>query len=187
MSSVRTLWAFGLLLLAAPLSGCIQPLYGPLADGGGSVAAEMQAVSIEPIGDRFGHYLENELIFGFNGTGSRVPPRYRLFVSVSEYTQAPLIDTVTGQASAANVVVTAYFRLEPAAGGPPIYKDLATVVASYDRTTQRFASVRAARDAEIRDAERLADQIRTRIAAVFAAGGPKPPEPAPTPAAVPKS
>ena len=162
---------FGLLLLAAPLSGCIQPLYGPLSNGGGAVASEMQAVSIEPINDRLGHYLQNELIFGFNGTGSHVPPRYRLFVVLSEGSQTPLIDTVTGQASAANVLVTASFRLEPAMGGPPIYKDVAVVVASYDRTTQRFASVRAARDAEIRDAERLADQIRTRIAAVLATRG----------------
>lgn len=180
----RTLWVFCLLSLAMPLAGCIQPLYGPLADGGGSVATEMQAVSIEPIPDRLGHYLENELIFGFNGTGSRVPPRYRLFVSVTEGVQTPLVDTVTGQASAANVLVTANFRLEHVTGGPPIYKDTATVVASYDRTTQRYASVRAARDAEIRDAERLADQIRTRIAAVFAAGAP--PQ-APAPVIVPKS
>jgi LPS-assembly lipoprotein len=52
-----------------------------------------------------------------------------------------------------------------------IYKGTAAVVASYDRTTQRFSSVRAARDAEIRDAERLADEIRTRIAAFFATRG----------------
>jgi LPS-assembly lipoprotein len=171
MSLAKILSAFGLLLLGVPLSGCIQPLYGPLSAGGGTVASEMQAVAIEPINDRLGHYLENELIFGFNGTGSQVPPRYRLFVTLSEGVQTPLIDTVTGQASAATVLVTANFRLEHATGGPPIYKDTATVVASYDRTTQRFASVRASRDAEIRDAERLADQIRTRIAAVLATHG----------------
>jgi LPS-assembly lipoprotein len=154
------------------LSGClVQPLYGPLANGGGSVATEMQAVSIEPIPDRLGHYLQNDLIFRFNGTGSRVPPRYRLFVTLTEAVQTPLIDTVTGQASAANLLINAAFRLEPAAGGPPIYKDIATVVASYDRFSLRFASVRAARDAEIRDSERLADEIRTRIAAVFATRG----------------
>ena len=39
----------------------------------------------------------------------------------------------------------------------------ATSVASYDRSQQRFANVRAARDAEIRAATVLADQIRTRL------------------------
>jgi len=169
--SKRLRWAFCLLLLSAPLAGCIQPLYGPLANGGGSVATEMQAIGIEPIKDRLGHYLENELIFAFNGTGSRVPPRYRLYISLAETTSSPLLDTVTGIASSANVLVTATFRLESLAGGEPIYKGTATVVASYDRTTERFASMRAARDAEIRDAERLADEIRTRIAAFFAARG----------------
>jgi LPS-assembly lipoprotein len=169
--SKRLKWAFCLFLLGAPLAGCIQPLYGPLANGGGSVATEMQAIGIEPIKDRLGHYLENELIFAFNGTGSQVPPRYKLFITLGEATQSPLIDTVTGIASSANVLVNATFRLESLAGGEVIYKGTATVVASYDRTTQRFSSVRAARDAEIRDAERLADEIRTRIAAFFATRG----------------
>jgi LPS-assembly lipoprotein len=164
-------WAFCLLLLGAPLAGCIQPLYGPLANGGSSVATEMQAIGVEPIKDRLGHYLENELIFAFNGTGSQVPPRYRLYVTLSESTQSPLIDTVTGIASAANVLVTATYRLEAAGQKEPILKGIDTVTASYDRTTARFASVRAARDAEIRDAERLADEIRTRIAAYFATRG----------------
>jgi len=175
----RLKWALCLCLLTAPLAGCIQPLYGPVAAvGGGSVASELQAISVEPIKDRLGHYLENELIFAFNGTGSHVEPRYRLFVTLSEGVQTPLIDTVTGQASAANVLVTAAFHLDAAGGGKVIYRDTATVVASYDRTTNRYSSVRAARDAEIRDAERLADEIRTRIAAVLATGDPPPP-PAP--------
>ncbi len=180
-----------LALLALPLAGCFQPLYGPAFDGG-SVASEMQTIAVEPIKDRLGHYLENELIFAFNGTGSHVEPRYRLYVTLSEGVQTPLIDTVTGQASAANVLVTASFHLNQAGGGPIIYKDTATVVASYDRSTNRFASVRAARDAEIRDAERLADEIRTRIAAVLATGElryKEPPKDAPQDAAkeVPKT
>lgn len=172
----RVLWGLCLFLLAAPLAGCIQPLYGPAAVGGSSVEAEMQAISVQPIPDRLGHYLESELVFALNGTGSHVPPHYKLFIKVYEGVQAPLLDTVTGQASAANVLVSAYFHLDPSAGGPSIFTGTETVVASYDRTAQRFASVRASRDAEIRDAERLADQLRTRIAAFFATG-PLPPAP----------
>jgi LPS-assembly lipoprotein len=152
------------------LSGCIQPLYGPLS-AGGDVAGELQAIAVEPIPNRLGHYLGNELIFGFNGTGSQVPPKYRLFVTVTENVQTPLLDTVSGYPSAANVVVNADYRLILAGGGDPIAKGHATAVASYDRTNQRFANLRAARDAEIRDAKTLADQIRTRIAAAIAARG----------------
>jgi LPS-assembly lipoprotein len=161
---------FAALLMALALSGCIQPLYGPLS-AGGDVAGELRAIAVEPIPNRLGHYLGDELIFALNGTGSQVPPKYRLIVTVTENVQTPLIDTVSGYPSAANVVVNADYRLMPVGGTEPITKGQATVVASYDRTSQRFANLRAARDAEIRDAKRLADQIRIRVAAAIAARG----------------
>ncbi|HEV7911930.1 MAG TPA: LPS assembly lipoprotein LptE [Methylocella sp.] len=161
---------FAALLMCLPLSGCIQPLYGPLS-AGGDVARELQAIAVEPIPNRLGHYLGDDLIFGFNGTGSQVPPKYRLFVTVTENVQTPLLDTVSGYPSAANVVVNADYRLMPVGGTEPVTKGQAIVVASYDRTSQRFSNLRAARDAEIRDAKTLADQIRTRVAAAIAARG----------------
>ena len=161
---------FAALLISLALSGCIQPLYRPLS-AGGDVAGELQAIAVEPIPSRLGHYLGNELIFGFNGTGSQVPPKYRLIVTVTETVQTPLLDTVSGYPSAANIVVNADYRLMPVGGTEPITKGQAAVVASYDRTSQRFSNLRAARDAGIRDAKRLADQIRTRIAAAIAARG----------------
>jgi LPS-assembly lipoprotein len=161
---------FAALLMSLALSGCIQPLYGPLS-AGGDVAGELQAIAVEPIPNRLGHYVGNELIFGFNGTGSQVPPKYRLIVTVTENVQTPLLDTVSGYPSAANVVVNADYRLMPVGGTEPVTKGQATVVASYDRTNQRFANLRAARDAEIRDAKTLADQIRIRVAAAIAGRG----------------
>ena len=161
---------FATLLMGLALSGCIQPLYGSLG-AGGDVAGELQAIAVEPIPNRLGHYLGNELIFGFNGTGSQVPPKYRLIVTVTENVQTPLLDTVSGYPSAANVVVNADYRLMPVGGTEPITKGQAAVVASYDRTSQRFSNLRAARDAEIRDAKTLADQIRIRVAAAIAARG----------------
>jgi LPS-assembly lipoprotein len=161
---------FAALLISLTLSGCFQPLYGPLG-AGGDVAGELQAIAVEPIPNRLGHYLGNELIFAFNGTGSQVPSKYRLIVTLTENVQTPLLDTVSGYPSAANVVVNADYRLMPVGGTEPITKGQATVVASYDRTSQRFSNLRAARDAEIRDAKRLADEIRTRIAAAIAARG----------------
>jgi LPS-assembly lipoprotein len=37
-------------------------------------------------------------------------------------------------------------------------------LADYDRGSNRYANVRSARDAEIRNAKAMADQIRTRVA-----------------------
>ncbi len=44
------------------------------------------------------------------------------------------------------------------------FAEAVPAMASYDRDAQRFANIRAARDAEIRAAKTLADQIRTRLA-----------------------
>ncbi len=159
--------AFAALLVAFALSGCVQPLYGPLS-AGGDVAGELQAIEVTPIPNRLGHYLGNELIFALNGTGSHVPPKYRLKVTVKESLQTPLIDTVTGYPTAATVVVNADYVLVPVQGGEPIAKGQAVAAVSYDRTSQRYANLRAARDAQIRGAKMLAEQIRNRIASVLA-------------------
>jgi len=155
------------LAVVTSLGACFQPLYGPTASGNSTVQAEMQAVVVDPIPERLRHYLGNELIFAFNGSGTPGPAKYRLIVTPRERVQTPLINTVTGQASAATVFVDADFRLEPAAGGDPIVKGTAYSSATYDRTSNRYANVRAARDAEIRNARVLADQIRTRVAAAL--------------------
>jgi LPS-assembly lipoprotein len=169
----RRLQVFRGLALALPLAlgGCFQPLYGPLA-GGGSLENELQAIAVNPIvPDRIGHYLENELAFAFNGTGSTVVPKYRLTVTLRERVQTPVIDTVSARATAATVIVDADYTLAPVAGGEAITKGTAFSVASYDRTTQRVSNVQAARDAETRNAKVIADQIRTRISAALASRG----------------
>ena len=150
---------------ALPLAGCFQPLYGTFADGGPGLQNELQAIAIEPIPDRIGHYLGDDLVFDLNGTGSHVPPKYRLFVNLTEGVQTPLIDTVSGRASSATVVINANYRLVTSDTGLPLTRGTAFVFKSYDRTSERFANIRAARDAEIHDAKQLSDQLRIRLAA----------------------
>jgi LPS-assembly lipoprotein len=159
------------LVLPLALGGCFQPLYGPLATGG-SLESELQAIAVNPIvPERLGHYLENELAFAFNGTGSTVVPKYRLTVTLRERVQTPVIDTVSARATAATLIVDADYTLTPAAGGEAITKGTAFSVAAYDRTSQRVSNVQAARDAETRNAKVIADAIRTRIAAALASRG----------------
>jgi LPS-assembly lipoprotein len=169
----RRLQAFKEMALALPLllGGCFQPLYGPLASGG-SLQSELQAIAVNPIvPERIGHYLENELAFAFNGTGSTVPAKYRLTVALRERVQTPVIDTVSARATAATVIVDADYSLTAIAGGEPITKGTAFSVASYDRTSQRISNVQGARNAETRNAKVIADQIRTRISAALASRG----------------
>lgn len=153
--------------LAGSVGGCIQPLYNSLGPGG--LESELQSIKVEPIPDRFGHYVEKELRFAFNGTGAEVAPKYRLVVSLKQRVQAPVIDTVTARATAATVVGDASYKLFVIGKTEPIIQGIAFSVASYDRFSQRISNVRAARDAETRDAKTIAEQIRTQIAARMAA------------------
>jgi LPS-assembly lipoprotein len=141
-------------------------MYGGVS--GHALADTLQTIKVEPIPNRMGHYLGDALIFAFNGTGSSVTPKYRLVITPSERVQTPLVDTVTGQATLATVLADAHYELFPILGDKALTSGTAFTEASYDRTSQAFANVSAASDAEKRDADSLADQIRIRIAAYLA-------------------
>src|SRR5579863_2038612 len=139
------------------LAGCIHPLYGPSADGD-PLAEKLKLIEVEPIDGALGHYIGDELVFGFNGTGSHVPPRYKLVVIPNEGVSTPLVATVT---------VSAKYVLTDMSNGRDIAHGTVFTAASYDRTSQRYSDMQASRDAEKRDARTLADQIRTQIAAAL--------------------
>ncbi|WP_046861707.1 LPS assembly lipoprotein LptE [Microvirga massiliensis] len=169
-SVLRTLTVTGVGL---PLGACFRPLYGPTASGErlDDVMATVDVAPIvvsQPAYDRFGHYLRNELIFALNGSGRPMAKRYRLTVNYDQQVQSPIINTVTGRAETANVTGTANYALVSLADNKPITSGKAIGHVSYDRSPQRFATVRAARDAEIRLAKVLSDQLRTRLATAMA-------------------
>ena len=148
------------------LSGCFQPMYG--SGVGVDTRAELQSIAIDPVPGRLGHYLTEELRFLLNGTGQEPTPRYRLAVTFTQSGQTSLVDTVTGRATSNSLSVRANYKLLPAMGGEPVTEGYVISLADYDRGSNRYANVRAARDAEIRNAKTMADQIRTRIASTLA-------------------
>lgn len=168
-SELRRIARGGAVAAALLLGGCetvgLHPLY---MSRGGDMQAVLQTIAVDPIPDRFGHYLADKLVSAFNGTGTTVAPRYHLVVIPRLSTQAPLISTTTQTATAATVIVNADFRLIPVGGGEPVAKGTVTSAATYNRSLQRFANIRAARDAEIRNAETVADGIATQVAAQLA-------------------
>jgi LPS-assembly lipoprotein len=151
--------------LALGLSGCFTPLYGSLH---GHLGNELQAIAVNPIPDRLGHYLTDELITDLNGTGSSPTPKYRLTVTTKERVQSALIDTVTQRASSATVVIDVTYTLTPAGSVNPLTTGTVTSAASYDRSEQRFANIVAAQDAETRNAKIIADQITIRLSTFLA-------------------
>ena len=64
------------------------------------------------------------------------------------------------------------YTLTKVDGGAEVVKGTANAAAAYDRTTQRYADMRAARDAEIRLARALSQEISLRLASALAAKTP---------------
>jgi LPS-assembly lipoprotein len=152
------------LALAALTSGCFQPLYGEAANPG--LVQALREIEVAPIPDRMGHYLADNLITRLNGSGETPKPRYRLTIKLSRSTTTPTIESQIQTADSATVTGTAIFALTRIDGekDKPIYTGSATNSAVYDRTLQSYADLRAGRDAELRVAKSLADEIELRVA-----------------------
>ncbi|MBV8661570.1 MAG: hypothetical protein JO107_00580 [Hyphomicrobiales bacterium] len=174
MSSFKHLRGAAALVLALALGGCFQPLYSESTNPG--LVADLRAIEVAPIKDRIGHYLGDDLISRLNGTGETPPPKYRLEVTVALTSQTPTIESQINAADAATQIGKAQFRLIKNDNGAVVYQSDATAAAVYDRSLDGFANMRAGRDAEIRIARALADEIAIRVAAALGAANAAPSE-----------
>jgi len=153
------------LALAAPVAGCFQPLYGEAANPG--LVQALHEIEVAPVPERIGHYLTDDLISRLNGTGQTPPPKYRLAIKLSTATTTPTIQSQIQTADSATVTGTATFTLTKIDADKPLYEGRATSSAPYDRTLQSYADLRAGRDAELRIAKSLANEIELRVAAAL--------------------
>ncbi|GEO14143.1 LPS assembly lipoprotein LptE [Microvirga aerophila] len=157
--------------LAFGLSACFRPLHGPTASGESlqNVLASIDVPEVKwPDNQaRIGHYLRSELIYALNGSGSDVPKRYDLKLSLAQGLTTPIVDSESGRALSATLTGNLTYTLTTADGKTVITQGTATSAATYDRFEQRFATLRAGRDAEIRLARELAQQVRTRLQAAL--------------------
>src|ERR1700677_1280417 len=166
MSWSKCLSVLAALALAGGLAGCFQPLYGEAAHPG--LVEDLRAIEVEPIKDRIGHYLADNLTTALNGTGQTPTPKYKLTVTVSVGTSTPTVSSLTNVATSATMTADAKYTLNKADGGAQVLTGVANADASYDRSQQRYNDLRASRDAEIRLARALADEIALRLAAQLA-------------------
>lgn len=147
-------------MAATGLAGCIQPLYGPGMTQVSTRFAEIEVVQIE---GHLGHQIKSELDFVLNNGKPPERPKYRLTIKPTGSSAGIVADSATGRPQVMSYSVQANYQLVSINDGASISTGTATAVASYDRSQQRFATVRALRDAEIRTARDLAEQIRARL------------------------
>lgn len=164
----------GMALGAAALGGgCLRPLYAEntAATTGGSVRNAMRSVEIPEMKGLIGHYLRNELVFELDGGGEPdAQKRLRLTASIRENVEVVTVDYANGRADSAVLVATADWKVTRIGSEEVVSQGSNSVRAPYERSSQRFATVRAARDAQVRAAKNLATLIRGQLAADLVAG-----------------
>lgn len=161
------------LAAAALAGGCFQPLYAENTRSvtGSSIKDTLKEVEVPEIKGLIGHYLRNELVFELDGGGEPDRAKRLKFDSrIAESIEVVTVDYANGRADSAILVATATWTLTEIASGKIVSKGTNVVRAPYERSSQRFATVRAARDAQIRAAKNLATLIRGQMAADLVAG-----------------
>ena len=78
-----------------------------------------------------------------------------------------IIDAQSGLPQTETVSIDVTYKLQDVANDKIVLTDKAIARVSIDRTQQRYARVRAVRDAENRAAKVVAEQIRARVASFF--------------------
>jgi LPS-assembly lipoprotein len=169
------------LMLAGLVAGCFQPLYGDktAVGSGGGLADKMSGVEVteikSPSGTRLarvGVDVRNELIYQLTGGGGAMAPSYRLDIRLASSTVQVIVDINTARPDFQNYGIDASYTLVDAATGKAVVKGTTFSRVSYNipGQQQRFAGDRGLRDAENRAAKVIAENIRSRLAAYFAAG-----------------
>ncbi len=161
------------LLLSLALTGCFRPLYADnstLSSTNKSAGVELSKIDIAPIAQsRTGVLLRNDLIFTLTGGG--VPASgspYRLNVTLQQQNVQQQIEPISTRSMSMLVSMSADYTLSDSKTGAKLYSGRTFARASYDRDVQRFANIRAEREAEDRASKQLAEGIRNGLAGYFA-------------------
>jgi LPS-assembly lipoprotein len=155
---------FGLLALAAAQSGCgFQPVYG---ERGGQVsAAELQSIEVARVPERVGHRLRDELYRLFHGDGQNA--RYHLAVKLEDRSVITAINRDSSDLRR-NLRLIADISLTQPGQEKPLFETRVFSDAGIDQLPSDFATLVAEDAAEKRAVERLARDIRDRLALYFA-------------------
>lgn len=162
--------ATGLALTMFLVAGCssgegFRPMYAATASTPG-VQEKLAKVDISPIPSRVGQRLRNELIFQKTGGGLPEPPEYRLDITIRESLASTLVKA-TGEAASQIYTLDAKFKLVRLNDKKVVFEGASHGRAGFERFQQIYANVRARDDAENRAARTIADDIKTRLAAVL--------------------
>lgn len=154
-----------LLVLASGLTACFQPVHGTRL-GNSSVSAELAQVSVAPIGGGYLEYsLKSELDFLFGNGAIAQNPRYVLTVKAAQTRGSSIINVSASRPQSVSLQAEAIYELRDLKTGTIRASGKTFGSANFDRSNQRFATIRAQRDAEERLGKALAERLRILVSA----------------------
>jgi len=168
----RAVFRLAILGVAAgALAGCLRPVHAPqLGIGGGSIAQELAQVSVAPIEGHLGYSLKSELDYLLTNGEPAKGTRYLLTVKTQQTGATSIIDAATARPQSVTLQAEATYELKDTTNGSIRASGKTFGSANYDRSSQRFATIRAQRDAEERLGKALAERLRLIIIGALSNG-----------------
>ena len=154
-----------LAMLALAACG-YEPLYGD--KGGVETSAELATIRVDPIKDRVGQLLRNQLLDTLNPMGEPSKPAYRLLVEVTE-TKQELAVRKSELATRSNMLFTANYRLTRFGSEGAVLSRSSSVSASYNLLNNDFANLSSEADARERGVRELSQDIARQLSLFFRA------------------
>jgi len=154
----------GLALLAfLALAGCgFQPMYGGFQ--GAALKGQLANIGIDPIPDRVGQILRQNLLEEMGGNGKASDYTLRVTLNTKAEGSGFRADEASTRT---NLTLTAQYKLVRVSDDHVMFDDEAVVFAAYDVVESDFATLTARQDTERGLAEQAARLIGTRLAAYF--------------------
>ncbi len=165
-----------MMIAGCGLSACgFQPLYVQRERTGGwyfnskfdtTIMDEMKQVKVEPIADRFGQLIRNQLLDSLTPTGAPKKPKYRLYVKLASkrISQQALREDITATREMITYKVN-YYMVDR--DNKQLFKSDSIAYASYDILKNPYSTTIAQQKAEKNAARIIADDIALRVGAYF--------------------
>jgi LPS-assembly lipoprotein len=154
-------------VLLSLLAGCsYRPLYGTNANGS-SVVAALSQVAVDEQKTRAGQLVRNELISSLGGGNGTA--RYVLHLVPVE-TTSDVSSSSTQKLYRKRYKLSVKYTLTDVKSGNSVTSGTSFSNVSFDTVEQQLADLQASDNAQLRAAQEVSEDIRTRLAAVLSAG-----------------
>jgi LPS-assembly lipoprotein len=151
---------------AFALAGCgFHPLYAK-NDAAAGPGQSLADIYVEPIPERLGYQLRNDLLDILNGSSQSDGARFRLKLTYREQ-KDPVALQPNATITRYNYRLMAHYELFPVMETTPVKSGDVNALSAYNVALSPYATVIAERDANDRAANDVAERIRIELAVYF--------------------